>query len=993
MKILAIRGRNLASLEGDFVLDFTMEPLLSTGIFAISGPTGAGKSTLLDAMCLALFARTPRTDMAKENNVKLKDVNEDVLMQGDPRFLLRRGTANGYAEVDFVALDGQRYRARWAVGRARDKENGRLQNIRITLHNLDKAEEEQGSRSDLQARIMELIGLTFEQFTRSVLLAQNDFSTFLKAEQGEKASLLEKLTGTEQYSAISRLIFEKNAAAKEAFDKITVQIQGIELFTEEQQQQFSLRLSEAEATWLRMEKAKAERQALQDVVKSTEQQIIRKQSQQKDAVAKGLQAASLLATACKEHKQGLEEQELLETRFKSLQVELLQARKLDVQIDSLTRIVSESETNWKEAGKRKKESEDKYQSALSRQEEVMREITELTAWQARYRSKEGIAAQLTALLLHLDAASAARLSAGKARNKIHSIHKEIEKYTSDLQKMQQSIDAKRAGYQRAEAEMNALSALLNETNHVALDKEMAVARAERERLLIEQAQFVTTGDIAALRNKLSEAVPCPVCGSRQHPYATHEAGERLLALSKDIAAATLALQKLTKQQDTLALMHKQLSLLQQQQLLLQKEVAEGEHTLADLLGRQQLVASQRLHEEATCEEQLAIQTQSLSAANTLFGNDDWQKGWLEAPEAFRNTLTDFARRWKENGVKLQDADRRLSFCKAEAESLASFLPPLGRIVEETARLYDQNRKAFSLIQAERAKLFAGRPADTVEQQFTRNMEALRERLKQLLAIQTEQSARSEQLHGIVVQIEQDLTAFSENLIQYKEALEVWLNQFENLYEGRSLEEMLSQAAQEKTEFTFRLRTHAENEKKVAGLQAELTACREMSERWAKLNELAGSADGAKFRRIAQGYTLDVLLNYANVQLRNLSRRYYLERVPDTLALQVIDRDMCDEVRTVHSLSGGESFLVSLALALGLSSLSSNRMKVESLFIDEGFGSLDAETLRMAMDALETLHTQGRKIGIISHVQEMTERIPVQVKVSRSGNGRSYLEVL
>ena len=149
---------------------------------------------------------------------------------------------------------------------------------------------------------------------------------------------------------------------------------------------------------------------------------------------------------------------------------------------------------------------------------------------------------------------------------------------------------------------------------------------------------------------------------------------------------------------------------------------------------------------------------------------------------------------------------------------------------------------------------------------------------------------------------------------------------------------------QKSECSFRLRTHEENKRKIAGFQQELSERRAMSERWAKLNELAGSADGAKFRRIAQGYTLDVLLSYANVQLRQLSRRYRLERVPDTLALQVIDQDMCDEIRTVHSLSGGESFLVSLALALGLSSLSSNRMKVESLFIDEGFGSLDAETL-------------------------------------------------
>ena len=100
-----------------------------------------------------------------------------------------------------------------------------------------------------------------------------------------------------------------------------------------------------------------------------------------------------------------------------------------------------------------------------------------------------------------------------------------------------------------------------------------------------------------------------------------------------------------------------------------------------------------------------------------------------------------------------------------------------------------------------------------------------------------------------------------------------------------------------------------------------------------------------------------------MQLRQLSRRYRLERVPDTLALQVIDQDMCDEIRTVHSLSGGESFLVSLALALGLSSLSSNRMKVESLFIDEGFGSLDAETLRVAMDALRACVRKGARSAL------------------------------
>ena len=243
------------------------------------------------------------------------------------------------------------------------------------------------------------------------------------------------------------------------------------------------------------------------------------------------------------------------------------------------------------------------------------------------------------------------------------------------------------------------------------------------------------------------------------------------------------------------------------------------------------------------------------------------------------------------------------------------------------------------------------------------------------------------------QIKKDLAETSGLLSARRQELDNWMVAYQENSEGKTLEESLSEMTAQKSECSFRLRTHEENKRKIAGFQQELSERRAMSERWAKLNELAGSADGAKFRRIAQGYTLDVLLSYANVQLRQLSRRYRLERVPDTLALQVIDQDMCDEIRTVHSLSGGESFLVSLALALGLSSLSSNRMKVESLFIDEGFGSLDAETLRVAMDALESLRTQGRKIGVISHVQEMTERIPVQIRVNRAGNGRSYLEVI
>ncbi len=986
MKILAIRGRNLASLEGDFEIDFTVEPLLSAGIFAISGPTGAGKSTLLDTMCLALFARTPRTDQAKENNVKLQEVSNEQLSQSDPRFLLRRGTSSGFAEVDFMALNGHRYRTRWSVARARDKENGRLQNPRLALYNLDKEEEEQGTRSDLQARIIDLIGLTFEQFTRSVLLAQNDFSTFLKAEQGEKASLLEKLTGTELYSAISRQIFERNARAKEAFDLIQTRIQGIELLTDEEENDLRTRLAGTEKELQRVEKAKAEQQALQEAVRSIEQQITIRQRQQKEAADKLVHATELLTVARHEYEKGVEEQQQSEARFKSLQQEILQARKLDIQLDTAIRDLSHSEQQLKNVMLRKEEAEKKYQAAVLRRRQGAEEIARLTAWRERYKKKERIAEQLSALLLHLDAASATRSGMEAAVRSIETLRQEMAALNKQLSDLQQTSANKQQALKRAEADYRNLEEELKAVDAPALDKQIEKLRQEREQLLIEQARLEASGNIKDLRGRLQDGQPCPVCGSTHHPFANQ-------VPVAPVSALTLQLQDLSNKKETYVAHTRHLTRLQQQLLQLHKELADSEAACKEMAGKQQLAASRQEREEAIVKEQSTLLTQSLSAADLLFGNSEWQKAWLQNPETFRKTLTDFARQWHENTEKLHQLERQESAQKAECESLASFLPSLEKQAEESGQLHEKNRAAFSSLQAERKKLLNGRSADSVEQEYIRRMEELKERLKKLSATQTEQSGIADQTRGIADQIAKDLTEASADLLRRKAALDKWTADYLDSSGGEPLEVILSRYTQEKTELAFRLRTQTENKAKVSGLQEELNVRRTESERWAKLNELAGSADGAKFRRIAQGYTLDILLNYANVQLRELTRRYRLERVPETLALQVIDRDMCDEVRTVHSLSGGESFLVSLALALGLSSLSSNRMRVESLFIDEGFGSLDAETLRVAMDALESLRTQGRKIGVISHVQEMTERIPVRICVNRAGNGRSFLEVL
>ncbi|WP_028109748.1 AAA family ATPase [Ferrimonas futtsuensis] len=188
---------------------------------------------------------------------------------------------------------------------------------------------------------------------------------------------------------------------------------------------------------------------------------------------------------------------------------------------------------------------------------------------------------------------------------------------------------------------------------------------------------------------------------------------------------------------------------------------------------------------------------------------------------------------------------------------------------------------------------------------------------------------------------------------------------------------------------------SDNERRAGlqGLLEQIDSARSQYDDWAYLSGLIGSREGDKFRKFAQGLTLDHLVHLANGQLDRLHGRYQLKRkVGDELALQILDTWQGDAVRDTRTLSGGESFLVSLALALALSDLVSHKTSIDSLFLDEGFGTLDGETLDAALDALDTLNASGKMIGVISHVEAMKERIPVQLKVNKvNGLGYSRLD--
>lgn len=232
MRILAIRGQNLASLSGEFAIDFTAEPLDGSGIFAITGPTGAGKSTLLDAVCLALFNELPRLRAAPSG--RIGDDEDSGLSLKDTRAILRHGAAEGYAEVDFSMPGGATYRARWSVKRARGRADGKLQNNTHSFERLDTGEPMGGTRTETLVAIRDVIGLTAEQFGRAVLLAQGDFEAFIRADANERAILLERLTGSEIYAALGQRAFEKAKTLNEGLEAIRYQIAAQDGLDDEQ---------------------------------------------------------------------------------------------------------------------------------------------------------------------------------------------------------------------------------------------------------------------------------------------------------------------------------------------------------------------------------------------------------------------------------------------------------------------------------------------------------------------------------------------------------------------------------------------------------------------------------------------------------------------------------------------------------------------------------------------------------------------------------------
>lgn len=219
MRIHQLRFQNLNSLVGEWNIDFSAPNYLANGIFAITGPTGAGKTTLLDAICLALYGRTPRLNRVNKNG------NE----------IMSRQTGQCYAEISFVTRDGH-YRCHWSQQRARKKADGELQIPKHEIADVRTGQVLESKIRDVAVLVEEITGMNFDQFTRSMLLAQGGFAAFLQAPGDERAPILEQITGTEIYSEISMRVHQRYREENNRLDILQAEITGMKVISEEEEQ-------------------------------------------------------------------------------------------------------------------------------------------------------------------------------------------------------------------------------------------------------------------------------------------------------------------------------------------------------------------------------------------------------------------------------------------------------------------------------------------------------------------------------------------------------------------------------------------------------------------------------------------------------------------------------------------------------------------------------------------------------------------------------------
>ncbi|WP_314407133.1 AAA family ATPase [Pseudomonas kuykendallii] len=738
MKILSLRLKNLNSLKGEWKIDFTAEPFRDNGLFAITGPTGAGKTTLLDAICLALYHRTPRMNALSASS------NE----------LMTRHCADCLAEVEFE-VKGQGYRAFWSQRRARDKADGALQAPRAELARLD-GQIISDKLSEKPREVERLTGLDFERFTKSMLLAQGGFAAFLETSANKRAELLEELTGTDIYGQLSQRVFQRTNEVKATLEQLRARAEGVELLDEPQRAglaEEAARLAGEEATLHRqLASAQGERHWLDELGKAEARQQDAlagedRARQALDAAAGDLQrladsepAARLLPV--QGHR--LEAEQALQDTRRSLQAvlneqaavsaeavrQLWQAQRFSARLagergEALSAVVeqrrsldadlseraphaalAEQLSGWRSRFEARSTCQQEIAEAQARQQDAARQLHALGAEVAdRQQHLQSAQAHLQAARQALEApqrdwqstldgrseaewrADWQRLLArGSALEQLRQLGERRTQLAGQVEQARVTLAARQRQQDEKNAEVAALRERYRDLKQQVQDKKTLLAQEERIKALETHRAQLQPGDA------------CPLCGAREHPAIAAYQALDVSETARALAAKEAELEALGERGQELA---RQASALDEQRRQAGELLVSGEE--------------QRLSLDQAWQQQCETLALEPGESSAIAGAQAHQVAALAEVQRRLEALDGLKQQLESARLELQraqqgEADAAQALALAQRDQLArqTALDELGR---QLSKLHAQQAQADERLAAELQTLGYALPAD------------------------------------------------------------------------------------------------------------------------------------------------------------------------------------------------------------------------------------------------------------------------------------------
>lgn len=1010
MKITKIRFENIHSLKGEHEIDFADGILGEAGLFAITGPTGSGKSTLLDIITLALYNRIARVDKAISNTVLEDDGG-----------VMTRNMRSCYAEVEY-RVNGKDYRSHWSIERNRNNNlNSRKQElVEIATETIIESGTKTPDKNE------DVIGLSYDQFVKAMVLSQGEFSKLLQAPRNERNKLLEDITGARSYREIGRAVFQRYISIRDQVKLKEASLETMEVFPPEV--------------------VKAKKEALKMLTTS------------KPEVEKAFQQASDKINTRKELIKKLEEQKLLKEnqgilkehieRFKEKKEKLEKHEKLSKytqdlrDYDSVLKEIEQAKQQITSLEKQKLEEEVQQKAYLDFSSKLVGEalnIINANEQLETFRSKivdlqNNEKTKQTEAILYLNQIKGLGTNINQLGYKF-PLPQEPSEFKIELKSLrstiQQTIDD--SGL-KTTAELNLKLDSLRKSNEIAfellnkkqqsqkLHKNLATAKKNLElggESIAKDLETIKSleKEIASLEKEVAEQtailehqrkhqsleqhraelkpdVPCPLCGSLDHPYAS----EQPLFDAKDEVLKEK--QKLLKTKSELEIGHQQKvkfqsdanERLKEEIEVLSSEFSENLNVLQGLSIQLSWNYEDDLETLQKKRTLLNSQIQDLEKSKQAFQAvgiiQDVEKSLL----LWEQSLNDY-KRLKEERTKLyqgSNIDRETSDLTTKITKTTTHLLGLQTQLTETSA-------KLNLSENEKSKMQAALD-------FIVSKESLQSipHLKSLILSEetaAEYRRKDTQLNNGAARLSETEKILTKEL---KELSEKDDNKtpMENLVESfDQVKAKWTELSENIGKITESLEKDAKTRERQQEFISELISLKKDQALWKTMNDLIGDATGNKFSNFVQDLTLEQLIGFANKRLTEFSDRYLLDiptadEADKSDTLKVFDKYMGNARRSVKTLSGGETFLVSLAMAFALSDIASRNVKIESLFIDEGFGTLDPETLDQAITILEKMQNEGDKsVGIISHVGALKERITTQIKLEKSSLGYSTIEVV